>query len=178
MAHELIEVHVGFKSAERSDARGEERNRVSLAEEPGDRPEPSTLLSAPDFPWEALDVAPRFVGSESTGCVAALQPNILHGRGDEEFKRFLDGAEARGETALLISMIGQGDTEARNPLAPHDASVLLPGARGSIGGRRLPVGVIPKLADGLSPAEKDLGLRLRNRPAGASPLVGDQAFLR
>src|ERR671914_846786 len=130
MAHELLEVHVGVKSAERSEARGEG---------------PPTL-SAPDFPWETLGVAPRFVGSESTGCVAALQPNIFHGRGDEEFKRFLDGADARGETALLISMIGQGDREARNPLALHDASVLLPGARGSMGGRRLPKGVIPKLA--------------------------------
>ncbi|GAA3141939.1 hypothetical protein GCM10020255_018730 [Rhodococcus baikonurensis] len=48
-----------------------------------------------------------------------------------------------------------------------DISFLLPDARATIGGGRLPAGAWPTLAPGLNIADRDLGLRLLNRPATA-----------
>lgn len=93
---------------------------------------------------------------------------MFYGHGSDELNRFLKGAAVRGETALLLSMIGQEEPEPRYPLASHDGSVLLPGPRGRIAGRRLPEGAIGQLVDGLDPADRDLALRLRNRPAGST----------
>jgi len=169
MARQLFEVHVAAESPERWDQQ-EALVRASTSG-PGSlrrrRESERSQLSGRDFAWEALGVVPRFLGSESTDCVAALQPNIFSGHGDEELKRFLSGAAARGETALLVSMIGQEERQLENPLAPHDSSILLPGLRGGIAGRRLPEGAGARIVDGLGAADKDLALRLRNRPTGS-----------
>jgi hypothetical protein len=98
-----------------------------------------------------------------------LQPGVFHDAGSEEFKRFTTAAARRGETALVVSMIGEDIREdaPRNPLARYDDNILLPDVSGSIVGRRLPVGVNPHLATGVRGADRDLGLRLRNRPPDA-----------
>jgi hypothetical protein len=168
MVRGLHRVHVGVEPPEVWDQR-----EAAAAFSPGLAPVGARRtqrpkLAAPDFPWNNLGVEPRFVGSESIDCVAALQPNIFYGHGSEELNRFLKGAAVRGETALVLSMIGQEEAEPRYPLASHDASVLLPGPRGSIAGRRLPEGAVGQLVDGLDPADRDLALRLRNRPAGST----------
>jgi hypothetical protein len=125
-------------------------------------------LVDPSIDWHGRGAEPRWVGMETSDCAAALEPNIFHDRGAKELQRFLAGANARNETALIIATIGEvGDASPRWPLATADASLSLPELRGSISGTRLPGGARPSLAPGLSPADRDLGLRLLNRPADA-----------
>lgn len=119
--------------------------------------------------WQALGLIPRFVGTETTACVAALEPSIFHNEGIDELRRYLAAAEGRGETALLVSMIGDPDENAgfRSALFSHDAHVSLLNDDGSIGGSRLPEGARGQVAEGLSNADRDLALRLCNRPEPA-----------
>jgi hypothetical protein len=125
-------------------------------------------LSADSFPWESLGASPRFVGSETSSCVAALQPSIFHNHGADEFDRFLAGAATRGETALIVTAIGTTESEvvSRSILARFDDSISLPGGRGSIAGRRLPAGAQAELHPNARGADRDLVLRLRNRRSG------------
>jgi hypothetical protein len=126
-------------------------------------------------------VEPRWVGMETRDCAAALEPSISYSRGASELERFMSGAGSREETALIVATIGDANDNGRgSPFGP-DASILLPQMEGSISGTRLPSGVRPSLATELSPADRDLGLRLRNRPAAApwwslelSGLVGER----
>lgn len=106
---------------------------------------------------------------ESSDCAAALEASVFHSHGGTELSRFLEGAQARGDVAVLVSTIGDAsDDGAHSPFGGDDASILLPGMGGSIGGRRLPEGVNPRLAEKLGTAERDLGLRLLQR-AGDAP---------
>jgi hypothetical protein len=116
------------------------------------------------FDWPSHGLTPRWLDMESSDCAAALEPSIFHNRGGAELTRFLEGAQARGEVAVMISTIGDvGDDRTRSPFGGDDASILLPGMGGQLGGRRMPEGVRPTLAEGLSAAERDLGLRLLQR---------------
>jgi hypothetical protein len=168
MKRELHRVHVGLEAPEVWDQRDALAALSAPAGSVGAPRQQRPTLAAPDFPWGDFGVEPRFIGSESIDCVAALQPNIVHGHGADELNRYLRGAATRGESALLISMIGEDEAQARHPLAPHDASVMLPGMHGSIAGRRLPEGAVGQLLGGLVPTDRDLALRLLNRPAGSA----------
>jgi hypothetical protein len=103
---------------------------------------------------------------ESSDCAAALEPGIYHNRGASERDRYIAGAGRRGETAVLISTIGDAGSTRRNPLSVYDASVSLSLESGSVCGRRLPSGTTVSLADSLNRADRDLALRLKNRPPG------------
>ncbi len=118
----------------------------------------------PGIDWQRHGVEPRWVGMETSDCAAALEPNIFHGRGASELERFLSGAASRNETALMVATIGDITDDAPGwPLGTADASIILPEVKGSISGTRLPSGARPSLATQLSPADRDLGLRLLNR---------------
>ena len=117
--------------------------------------------------WAALGVDPRWVGMESSDCAAALKPGIYHSEGARERDRYIAGAARRGETAVLVSTIGDADSTRRNPLSVYDASVSLSLESGSVCGRRLPQGAAVGLAGDLNRADRDLALRLKNRPVGA-----------
>jgi hypothetical protein len=105
---------------------------------------------------------------ETSDCAAALDPSIFHGHGADELDRFLAGAASRHETALVIARIGNvEDDSSHSILSQSDISVRLPKLRGSISGHRLPAGSRPTLAAALDPADRDLGLRLLNRPSEA-----------
>ena len=123
------------------------------------------------FPWERLGAEPRFVGTETAECVAALEPSVFWNHGVDEFERFITAVEGRQETALIVSTIGSeqppGPRRVGATWATHDASVHLWQVEGSIAGRRMPQGVIPQLAPDVRGADRDLALRLRNRPAAA-----------
>jgi hypothetical protein len=101
-----------------------------------------------------------------TSCIAALQPSIFYCDGADEFERFLGAAERRGETALIVSTIGDLEahtsTLATSVFGRNGASILLPGSEGHITGRRLPDGAVPGLASDLYGADRDLALRLRS----------------
>jgi hypothetical protein len=72
---------------------------------------------------------------ETSDCAAALEPSIFHSSGGKELQRFVAGAHARNETALVVATIGNADDDSRRwPLATTDASISLPEFRGSISG--------------------------------------------
>ena len=105
---------------------------------------------------------------ETSDCAAAIDPSIFHSRGGTELERFLAGTEARGEIALVVAIIGNVDDELiHSPFGEANASILFPGIGGSIGGTRLPAGVRPSLSPDARGADKDLALRLLQRPADA-----------
>lgn len=117
--------------------------------------------------WEAHGLAPRWLDMETSDCAAALDPSIFYGRGDRELDRYLAGARGRGEVALVVATIGDVDDEFSRSLFGVDASVNLPGADGSISGKRLPAMTQPTLAPGVRGSDRDLGLRLLNRGGDA-----------
>ncbi|MFJ9521871.1 hypothetical protein ACIRPK_26905 [Kitasatospora sp. NPDC101801] len=127
-------------------------------------PDPEAAEPAePD--WQALGVEARWIGTDTSTCAAVLSPVAGPATGSEEFKRYTAGARQRSETALVIASIGAGRTPtARNVFDQgFDHKIHLPNPYGWIGGRLLPAGVRPQLADNLDSAERDLALRLRNR---------------
>jgi hypothetical protein len=83
---------------------------------------------------------------ESSACAAALNPGIYHRDGARERDRYIAGAARRGETAVLVSTIGNADGTHRSPLSVYDASVFLSLESGSVCGRRLPQGATIGLA--------------------------------
>ena len=136
----------------------------------GDDTDQQTPISAAAIDWDQLDVEPRWLGQESADCVAAIDPHIFdRSGGADEFRRFSAGANERDEPALVISMLGTASRAelVKSLFQGSDSSFLLPDARGTIGGRRLPDGARPALAPELNAADRDLGLRLLNRPATA-----------
>ena len=150
-----IPVHVGTLRTEVPDRR------------PGRRIRRSPLID-PGIDWTTPGFVPRWLGMESSDCAVALEPSIFHGRGAEELTRFLAGTAGREEIALVVTTVGDvADDGPRSVLSTHDASIGLPGLRGMIYGRRLPAGSRPVLASDASPADRDLGLRLLDRPADA-----------
>jgi len=157
----LVPVHVGQHTpnrdhlADAEEARPTRRQRRSALVEPG-------------VEWQKLGVEPRWLGMETSDCAAALDPSVFYGRGADELERFLAGVRGRDETALVIATVGDADDDSsRSVLSQNDTSVILPGVRNLINGRRLPGGTRPALAADLDPPDRDLGKRLLNRPADA-----------
>lgn len=131
------------------------------------RHERRSPFADPAIDWKGHGLQPRWLDMETSDCAAALDPSIFHGRGEAELRRFLASARGRGEVALVVATIGDVNDEfARSPFGA-DASVILPGADGSISGRRLPALTRPTLAPGVLGADRDLGLRLLNRVGDA-----------
>ena len=127
------------------------------------------MLVGSEIQWAKYGAEPRWLGQESWDCPVALEPGNLGSGGDYERKRFLAGAAERGETALLVSTIGDADENApHNVFSNSSAWVPFPLLSASIGGPRLLAGARPSLAADLDRADRDLGLRLLNRPKDAA----------
>lgn len=127
-------------------------------------------LEDPAFGWAEHDLEPRWLQMESSDCAAALDPSIYHGHGADELKRFLAGAQARGELALLITTMGNVNDHSPRPLtATADASISLPDLETYISGARVPAAATISLADGLDATDRDLALRVRNERASDGP---------
>lgn len=132
-------------------------------------------ITSEQFDWGTLGLTPRWVGEDSSGAVAAIEPNQYLDRGATEWARFITGARHRSEVALAVSMIGHPrppeEVNYRGILGGADESVDLPGAAaglGSVSGYRTPLAVAPAIADGLVRADRDLALRLINTRGLAS----------
>lgn len=116
-----------------------------------------------EFDWGRHNLEPRWLGTEAGNCAAALEPSVFYNHGGAELHRFLTGTATRGETALVVAVIGDlDDDRPAHPLVSADSTLLLPGVEESIAGARLPQGAPVSLAPGLNAADRDLGLRLLN----------------
>jgi hypothetical protein len=102
--HVPVPVHIGYRLPEPDDMSNDAATSPSrrLA---GERVRRSALDKAA-INWEKREFEPRWIGSETADCVAALQPGHYFDQGGRERDRFLAGAAGRGETALLVSMLG------------------------------------------------------------------------
>lgn len=162
----LVPVHVGqpepgSEQDEHLRARAAERDRMGRRD---------LILQVPgNLDWQKHGLQPRWLGMESSDCPVAIEPGIFHSQGADERRRFLAGAARRAETALLVSVIGDPDGDGiRSVLSSADASVHVgDNAYTSVTGRRLPTGPQLELAQDLGKADRDLALRLRNRPSTA-----------
>jgi len=119
-----------------------------------------TIASA-TLDWGTLGFEPRWLGFDTADCVAALQPSIFSGQGADEFNRFRQGAQSRGEMALVISPVGQPDGgDQRSVLTPHDDSTHLGRVESSISSRPLGKGARVRAAADLGDADSQLALRM------------------
>jgi hypothetical protein len=126
-----------------------------------DKRRPAIASDALD--WTSLGFAPRWVGYDTADCVVALQPSIFHGQGADEFDRFCQGAQSRGELALVISSVGDLDGKPRSVFTPHGDSIHLGKLESSISSRLLGAGAKVRVAaDSMSSADRHLALALIN----------------
>jgi hypothetical protein len=124
-------------------------------------------LVSQQIDWAVHGVEPCWLGMETSGCAAALDPSFFESQGANELKRFLAGTAARGETAVLVCTIGAAEKAPTRRFFGGEGTSILLGDTTSIDGQRLPVGAKPKLAADVDPFDRDLGLRLLNRAADA-----------
>lgn len=120
--------------------------------------------------WSEHGVEPRWLDQDTSTCAAAINPSHFSGRGADEFDRFLSGAASRREPALIIATMGNVDDDndgVRSVFGRPGGRVDFRHFTGSIAGKRLLAGAEVSLAPDLDAADRDLGLRLRNRPANA-----------
>lgn len=126
-------------------------------------------IAQPDLEWAALGFEPRWVGFDTADCAAALQPSAFSSQGAAEFDRFRQGAERRGETAVVISPIGETESDSRNLFSvfgPPVSSVSIGHTHTSIDGRPVGQGARVQVATNLCDADTQLALRLINhKPA-------------
>jgi hypothetical protein len=97
------DVLIGYRSPSwwtENDERGENYLQVTS----GDTKRPP--LTSESIDWDELGMTPRWLGEDTSECVAAIQPKNMFNRGSAEWARFLNGAQQRSEIALVISMVG------------------------------------------------------------------------
>jgi len=144
--------------------------------EPGSQQDSRPATRRPEAPapvpaglgWQQHGLEPRWLGMETSDCVAAVQPSTFHREGADEVERFFAGARQRGELALVLAVVGDAaDERPRSVLSRSDASVQLSKMFTSVTGRRLPAGTRPTIAPGLGAADRDLAIRLLTRATDA-----------
>jgi hypothetical protein len=157
-----IQVHVGSEALPRWDEIEQLQRDHGKELAPIMRDARRPLIASSDLDWARYGLAPRWIGDDTTDCAVALQPAVFAGHGADEYERFETGAASRGEVALAVSQIGGQQLRPRSVLDEFDGGVSLRGTFTSIAGRTLGRGASVQVADGLTAAERDLALRLRN----------------
>jgi hypothetical protein len=97
-------------------------------------------LARPNFPWPDFAEV-RWLGSYTSDCSIALCPSL-----GQETIEFLEGAETRGEMAIVLYEVQGGFS--------------VPERAGSIAALNLRPGVAPRVSEELNEADKDLALRI------------------
>lgn len=155
-----IPVHVGSEPPTAWDDTEARQKELGEDAAPWLQKQRRPAIARPELDLEGLGFEPRWVGFDTADCAAALQPSIYSGKGADEFNRFRQGAESRGEMALVISTIGQvEDSDTWSVFGPSD-SLYLGGVESRINGRPLGTGARVRAADGLGDADGLLALRL------------------
>lgn len=119
------------------------------------------VITTESIDWAALGLAPRWLDEDSSEAVAALDPSMFLNQGAQEWDRMLDGAAARGEIVVAVSMVGgDGESEIAS-IWDSSASVHLPASTStSVGGAQIALRSRPDPAPGLGRADRDLALRI------------------
>lgn len=161
-----IPVQVGSEAPEQWDETEDLQRQYGENAAPYLRDKRRPAVASPDLDWSVLGFEPRWVGFDTADCAVALQPSDFAGQGADEFSRFRKGAEQRGETALVVSLIGKADDESRivhNIFGPPVDSVSIGGTYTRIDGQRIGKGARVRAADNLGDADGQLALRLLSR---------------
>lgn len=121
-------------------------------------------VASHEFDWTAFGFDPRWVGDDSAECVVAVEPGTYHDDGADEFGRFIQGAERRGETAVVVTTLSEPPKSVVPGFgfARHDASGALSSWNTYIYGTKLGGGARVQIVPGLRGADRDLALRLVN----------------
>jgi hypothetical protein len=112
------DVLIGYRSPSwwiENGGRGEKYLQVTS----GDRKRPP--LTSESINWDELGMTPRWLGDDTSECVAAIQPKNMLNQGSAEWARFRNGAQQRSEIALVISMVGGSEERSGffgDPTAP------------------------------------------------------------
>jgi hypothetical protein len=159
-----IPIHIGSKPLDYWDDIEARQQEYGEEAAPWLREQGRPALASPSLDWNALGFAPRWVGFDTADCVAALQPSVYSGQGADEFDRFRQGAQGRGELALVVSTIGQIDAPdpLRRVLFSNDDSISLGRMESTISGSSLGQGARARAAEDLKDADAQLALRLLN----------------
>lgn len=162
---DFLDVHIGTRPPTEWD-RIEEQQADLEEDSPLRRSRPQ--IAAERLAWSEIGLQPRWVGDDTSQAVAAIDPSIFHGHGAEELDRFCRGAAHRSELALFVWSIGDLESDQ----SPRLRSIF--GSRDSvhfpmidsffISGTRIRLAAQPSVAEGLSNADRDLALRLAQRP--------------
>ncbi|MFJ5989290.1 hypothetical protein [Lentzea sp. NPDC092896] len=168
-----LPVHIGHLSPA---ARDEITAKRPAQRRPlGNGPARQSTLRSVEIDWAVHGLEPRWIGSETSDCVATLEPKLFEAAGDTAVRRFLSGALQRAETALVITVVGPVKRPA-NQFSVFDqtgsTAVSLSDADTYVRGERLPTGVKPNLAADLGQPDRDLALRLRNSAPDNAPWWG------
>jgi hypothetical protein len=158
-----IPVHVGSEAPDHWDEIEARQRQYGEEAAPWLQKQRRPAVANPDLDWGGPGFEPRWLGSDTADCAAALQPSIYSGQGADEFTRFRQGAESRSEIALVISPIGDLDEEShdvRNVFGLPVASVSIGPGYTSISGRLLGKGASVHVAADIGDADGQLALRL------------------
>lgn len=158
-----IPVHVGSEPPEHWDDIEARQQQYGDDAAPYLRDKRRPSIAKPGIDWAVLGFEPRWMGFDAADCAVALQPNIFSGQGADEFDRFRQGAERRGETAVVISLIGEIKDEPRNVynvFGPPVSSVSIGQTYTSIHGRIIGKAARVRAARDLNDADGQLALRL------------------
>lgn len=158
-----IPIQIGSEAPEQWDATENLQRQYGEDAGPYLRDKRRPAIAKADLDWSVLGFEPRWVGFDTADCAAALQPSSFAGQGADEFARFRQGAEKRGETALVISPIGKTEDQPQNVhniFGPPVDSVSIGQSYTRIDGQRIGKGARVRAADNLGDADGQLALRL------------------
>jgi hypothetical protein len=83
------DVHIGYLPPSRCDELAD-RGSHAMRTLGGHEVRPG--LTTEPVAWESLSMVPRWIGDDSSGAVAAIEPSVYHDRGADEWRRFVTGA--------------------------------------------------------------------------------------
>ncbi|MFY1597055.1 hypothetical protein [Micromonospora sp. WMMD737] len=157
-----IPVHVGSEPLDHWDDIEARQRQFSEEAAPWLQEQRRPTIASATLDWLVLGFEPRWVGFDTADCAVALQPSVYSGQGADEFNRFRQGAESRGETALVISPIGDLEQKPRGALFQHDDSVSIGQSYTSVSSRPIGKGARVRAAEDLGDADRQLALRMLN----------------